>query len=128
MVLCPAENIHDLRLVTRAVGLHGIGAHDARAGVAMDDLVAKDVRQELPFVNENARRRTCAGVQQVRYNARIELVPLVKYLFVFRRAFGSGLGPGRFPARAAHFVVVAEVAEFHHVVDAHAPIAIVVIV
>ena len=50
------DDVHGARLETGAVTLHWISAHDTRPGVAMDDLVAKDVRQEFPFVNQNARR------------------------------------------------------------------------
>ena len=92
------------------------------AGVAMDDLVPKDFRQQPAFVNANTGGRARAGLQQVWHNARIVEVP------VAFRDFGVHAGSRRLPAGTGQLVFVAVVAELHDEIDAHAAVAVVIVV
>ena len=127
-VVRSSQEVRHLRLVTRGVVFHRVSAHHARTGIAMDHLVAECFGQQFAFVNEDARGRTGAGVQQIRHDTGVVLVPFVKDFFRFRGAFGFGLAPAGRPARAVHFVSVAIVAELHHVIDAHPEVAVVVVI
>ena len=116
------EDVHHFRGVTCAVGLHGIRAHGARAGVAMDDLICEWHAEQRAFVYEDAGGRTRAGLQKIWHDAGIVQVPVPLRDFRFEvRAL-------RLPARAGLLVGVAEVAVVHHVIDAHALVAVVVVV
>src|SRR5204862_2352146 len=127
--IAAGKNIHDFGFVARALRLYGIGAHNARTGIGMDDLALKDFRQQIAFVNHNAAGRTGTGVQKIGNHAGIVLMPMVTPFFVVRNfRFGIGFLPGLIPACAGHLVRVAEVAKFHHVIDADAAITVVVVV
>ena len=128
VLVVTGKEVRDRGLVTGACGMCRVGAHDPRAGVAMDHLVAKWFGEKFSLVNENPGGRTGAGVQQIGHNTRIILVPFVKNLLLLARAFGLCRAPGGRPGRATHFIRVTEVAVFHHVIDANAHVAVVVVV
>ena len=116
------EDVLDRGIVARARLRDRIGPHHARSGVAVDELVLEDFRQQLAFVDCNAGGRTCAGLQQVGHDSRIVEMPVT---------LGNLALPSRAlltPARAGQFVAVAEIAVLHHVVDADALVAVIVVV
>ncbi len=88
----------------------------------MNHLIAKSLRQQIALVNRHARGRARARQQQVRHDAWIILMPMaMRNVRLQIASFGL-------PARAGHFIEITEVAKLHHVVDAHASVAIVVVV
>ena len=116
------EHADGFSSVARAAFLDWKSANDPRPGVAVHHLAVKNFRQQIAFVNRDAGRRALASLQQVWDDAGIVLVP------VPRGDVGLLVGPLSAPARAGQFVGVAVVAELHHEVDAHAAIAVVVVV
>ena len=94
----------------------------------MNDLVLKDVGQQLAFVDHEATGRTVAGLQKVRHHAGIVLMPVIIRPFVFGSAFALRLFPAIAPTSSGQFLGVAEIAELHHVIDAHAAVAIIIVV
>jgi hypothetical protein len=121
-IVLAGEEVDDPGLVAGAVLLHGVGADDAGAGVAVDHLAAEDFGEQVAFVDAEAGGGTGAGLEEVGDDARIVEMPM---------ALGNVIllvGATRAPAGAGHFVGVAVVAELHHEVDADALIAVVVVV
>ena len=110
------------------MGLDRISAHDARKRIAVNDLVAIGFGQQFSFINNNAGWRAGAGVQKIWHDTRIILMPLVKNFRLLCSAFGLGLTPGFGPTGARHFVGIAKVAALHHIIDADAAVAIIVVV
>src|SRR5207244_5353730 len=53
-----------------------LGTDDARARVAVNQLIAKDLGKQVSFVNQNAGGRPCPGEQKVRHHPRIVLMPV----------------------------------------------------
>src|SRR6266853_3081385 len=94
----------------------------------MDYLVPKDLREHSPFINQDASRRTRAGMEQVGHHSRIVLVPFIEDFSLLGRTFGFGFGPGLTPARSGDFISVTVVPKLQHIVDAHAAVAVIVII
>src|SRR5215468_10382048 len=115
-------------MITRAIRLNGVCAHDADQSVAMDHAVAKGFGQKLAYVEEHAGGRAWTSVKEVGHNTRVVLMPFVKDFGIRWGSFGLGFRPSRGPAFARRFVHIAVIAVFHDVVDAHPAVAIVVIV
>ena len=88
----------------------------------MDDLILKLSAEARAFVDEDARGGAGAGDDEVRDDAGVILAP------VAAGNFGLNINPLSVPASAGHFIGVAVVAVLHHEVDAHAAIAVVVVV
>src|SRR5688500_8997880 len=87
----------------------------------MDHVVVK-ILQEFTFVEEDAGWGTAAGLEEVWDTAWV--VQMLVW-FGFSLLHVGALGG---PRRAGHFIGVTEVAVVHHVVDADAAVAVVVVV
>ena len=94
----------------------------------MNDLVLEGFWKQFTLVHADAGGRAVTGLEEVRYDTGIVLVPVIERPLFLVRAFGLGFLPTDAPGRAGHFIGKAVVAELHHVIDAHAAIAIVVII
>jgi len=103
-------------------------ADNTRARVTMDELVAKNRGEKIPFIDQDTRGRTSAGVEQIGHDSGIKLVPLVKHFGVLRSALSFGFIPADGPTGAGHFIGVTKIPMFHDVIDAHATIAIIIVV
>ena len=88
----------------------------------MDDLILKLSAEARAFVDEDTRGGAGAGDDEVRDDAGVILAP------VTTGNFGLNIDPLSVPASAGHFIGVAVVAVLHHEVDAHAAIAVVVVI
>src|SRR5262249_23177518 len=115
-------------MITGSLLLQRVGANHARERVTVNQLIAKYLRQQLPFVNDDARWRTRAGMQQIWNDAWIVLMPFIKNLHIFRGSFGFRLLPCSGPSGSSHLVTIPVVAVLHDIIDPHATISIIVIV
>ncbi len=120
--LTAVEEVHDLGFVAGAVGLGDVAADDVRTGIAVDGLAVEDAGEQIAFIDLHAGGAACAGEKHVRDDAGVVLMP------VTLRDLAFPTDARDLPAFAGHFVGVAVVAELHDVVDAHAFVAVVVVV
>lgn len=122
LVFAPGHQRLDRCRIAGTGRLDGIGPHGVRARIAVNHLVMETGGQQSPFVDQNAARRTGAGLQQVGNDARVIKVPMAKRDLRFR------VDPVRLPIRAGQFVPVAIIPVLHHEIDPGPAVAIVVIV
>ena len=129
LVARAGEHGSDGRRVARTGGLHRVGAHHVRTGVAVDHLATEGCWQQVALINGDARGRARTGDQQRGHHAGVVEVPVVAGLLVVGD-FGLLVGflPSRVPARASQFIHVTVIAELHDVVDADGLVAVVVVV
>ena len=122
----PVGRAVDDRLRRRGVasrcGLHMIRPHNIRPRIAVHERSAKPLRQQASLVDADPAGRAATGHEQVGHDARVVLMP------VLQRDVGLEVCPRCSPAGACEFVLIAIVAVFQHPVDAHALVAIVVVV
>ena len=88
----------------------------------MEGLAVEDAGEEGAFIDLHAGGAARAGHEHVRDDTGVVLMP------VTLRDLALDADARRLPACAGHFVGVAVVAELHDVVDAHAFVAVVVVV
>ena len=112
----------DPRLVAGAAGRDGVGPDHVRPGVAVDHPAAKPLGQKHALVDADPGGRAAAGLQEVGHHAGVVLMPVPE------RDLGLQVRAARLPAGPAPLVHVAIVAIFHHEVDPHSLVAVVVVV
>src|SRR3954463_7972822 len=98
------EDVVDFGFVTGAILFDWIGADNASAGIGVDYLAVEALGKRFAFVNKNAAGSAGAGLEKVRHNAGIILMPVAQRNFVFPIAALLR------PAFAVHFVGVTVVA------------------
>lgn len=69
-IVFAGEEIDDAGLVAGAIRFDAVAANDARAGVAMNDVMA-EIFEEIPFVKQDSGGRTVAGLEKIRDDARV---------------------------------------------------------
>ena len=116
------ENVDDVRRVSTAVWLDDITANHIRAGIAVNDLTAEHLGQQAAFINADAGRRALPGLQEIWNHPGIIQMPMAKGDFLLH------IGAFARPGRAGHFVLEPEISVLHHVVDADAFIAVIIVV
>src|SRR5262249_38394148 len=116
------EEIGRAALVAGAGRGRRVGADHVGARVGVQERAAEGLGKQLALVDADAAGGAAAGHEQIGDDARIALMPVG---FLPRLARIGRLVAGPVRALGAD---VAEVAAFHHVVDAHALVAVVVIV
>src|SRR3954465_9395161 len=116
------EDVVDFGFVTGAILFDWIGADNASAGIGVDCLAVEALGKRFAFVNKNAAGSAGAGLEKVRHDAGIVLMPVAQRNFVLPIAALLR------PAFAVHFVGVTVVAVVENVIDADALVAVVVVI
>ena len=122
VVAGPAQHVGDLGRIAGAVGPGDVGPANAGTGVTVDHLATIAVGKQRALVDTDPGGRSLSRLQQVGDDTRIVQVPVPP------GNLGLDGRPRLAPGGPGEFVLVAVVAELHHVIDARALVAIVVVV